>query len=169
MTPDWPMSSRRFAACLKPEPFLRKFVMLAGCVALLIGIALLMRLPIPPWIRAALAAIWMTGSVWEISRLSRGAGRIREIRVGIAWAAVLTNRGKVEPVRIMSGSFVLPRLAWLRLRLADGLIVGELLRGDPATAEQWRRLQILWRQGSVSFGPTAEADTISNRKTGSHC
>jgi hypothetical protein len=43
-----------------------------------------------------------------------------------------------------------------------------LLRRDSASPEHWRHLQILWRHGPESFGRTAEAATISTRKTGSH-
>lgn len=142
--------------------------MLAGCAALLTGIALLMRLPIAAWLRLGLAIAWLAGNAWEISRLSRGAGRVKEIRVGPGEATVINRQGQQEPVQIMAGSVVLPRLAWLRLKLSDGLIFGELLRGDPATNQQWRHLQILWRQGPGTFGRTAEADTISKPRTGSH-
>lgn len=128
--------------------------MLAACAALLIGIALLIHLPIAAWIRLGLAIVWLLGNSWEISRLSRGAGRVKEIRVGEACATAVSRQGREEPVQIMSGSVVLPRVAWLRLRLPDGLIYGELLRGDPANDQQWRHLQVLWRQRSGPFGGT---------------
>lgn len=162
------MSSTRFVAVLKPERRLRGLVILAGCAALLIGITLLIRLPIAPLARLGLVLLWLVSSVWEIGRLSRGAGRVREIRLSTGSATVVNRQGREDPVQIISGSVVLPRVAWLRLRLPDGLICGELLRGDPRTNQQWRHLQILWRHGSGAFGRAAEADTISNRKTGSH-
>lgn len=141
--------------------------MLAGCAALLIGLVLLIRLPVSPPLRLALSAIWLMGSIRELGRQARGMHRIKTIRLQTGEATVIDRQGRQAPVQIMSGSVVLPRVAWLRLRLADGLIYGELLRGVSSGCEQWRHLQILWRQGSGSFGGTAEADTISNRKSGS--
>ncbi len=149
------MPSKRFVAELKPDPLLRQVVMLAACAALLTGFALLIRLPLAPWIRLGLALLWLVSQFREISRLSRGAGRVKEIRIGKAAATVVNRQGKEQPVQILSGSVVLPRLAWLRLRLPDGLIYGELLRGDPASNKQWRHLQILWRQGPGTFGRSA--------------
>jgi len=129
--------------------------MLAACAALLTGFALLIHLPIAPWARLGLAILWLVSQSREISRLARGAGRVKEIRIGKAAATVVDRQGREEPVRILSGSVVLPKLAWLRLRLPDGLICSELLRGDPASNKQWRHLQILWRQGPGSFGRSA--------------
>ncbi len=149
------MPSKRFVAELKPDPLLRQVVMLAACAALLTGFALLIHLPLAPWARLGLAMLWLVSQVREISGLARGAGRVKEIRIGTAAATVVNRQGKEEPVQIISGSVVLPRLAWLRLRLPDGLICGELLRGDPASNKQWRHLQILWRQGPGTFGRSA--------------
>jgi len=149
------MPSKRFVAELKPDPLLRQVVMLAACAALLIGFMLLIHLPLPPWARLGLVMVWLVSQSREISRLARGAGRVREIRIGNAAATVVNRQGREEPVQIISGSVVLPRLAWLRLRLPDGLIFGELLRGDPVSNEQWRHLQILWRQGPGTFGRRA--------------
>lgn len=129
--------------------------MLVACAALLTGFALLIHLPIAPWARLGLAILWLVSQSREISRLARGAGRVKEIRIGKAAATVVDRQGREEPVRILSGSVVLPKLAWLRLRLPDGLICSELLRGDPASNKQWRHLQILWRQGPGTFGRSA--------------
>lgn len=162
------MSSRRFVAELKPDPDLRRVVILAACTSLLIGIALVIRLPIPAWARFGLAVLWISASLWDIGRISRGNQRVRFIRLTVGQAAVVDRQGREEPVQIMSGSVVLPRLAWLRLKWRDGLIGGELIRGDPAGHQHWRRLQILWRQGPGTFGGRGLADTISTRKPGSH-
>ncbi len=146
------MSSRRFVADLKPDPYLRKIVMLAGCAALIIGLLLLMRLPAAVPIRLALVVPWLIGGVRQLSRQSRGVHRIRAIRLEVGEAWIIDRQGRRAAVQIMSGSIVLPRLAWLRLRLADGLVCGELLRGDATVCEHWRHLQILWRQGPGAYG-----------------
>lgn len=146
------MSSRRFVADLKPDPLLRKIVMLAACAAVLVGLVLLMRLPLPVPARALLIALWLFTGLRQLGRHSRGMQRVQAIRLQEGEATVIDRQGRQSPVRIMSGSVVLPKLAWLRLRCPDGLVIGELLRGDAATDKQWRHLQILWRQGAGPFG-----------------
>ena len=126
--------------------------MLAGCAAMLIGLVLLTRLSLSVPIRAPLCALWLIGSIRELSRQSRGAYRIKALRLEVGQATAFDRQGRHLPVQIMSGSVVLPRFAWLRLKFADGLQVGELLCGDPAGCEQWRRLQVLWRQDPAAFG-----------------
>ena len=146
------MSSRRFVADLKPDPLLRKIVMLAACAAVLVGLVLLMRLPLPVPARALLIALWLFTGLRQLGRHSKGMQRVKVIRLQEGEATVIDRQGRQSPVRIMSGSVVLPKLAWLRLRCPDGLVIGELLRGDAATDKQWRHLQILWRQGAGPFG-----------------
>jgi hypothetical protein len=78
------MPSKRFVAELKPDPLLRQVVMLAACAALVAGFALLIHLPLAPWARLGLAMVWLVSQSREISRLARGAGRVRQIRIGKA-------------------------------------------------------------------------------------
>jgi hypothetical protein len=162
------MSSKRFVADLKPDPHLRNIVMLAGCAAALIGLVLLIRLPIPVPIRLVLMAVWAVLSLRQLDRQARGGHRTTSIRLEPGETSIIDRRGRQVPVQIMSGSVVLPRLAWLRLKFRDGLEFCELLHGDATKNAQWRRLQILWRQGPRAFGGAREADTISTRKSGSH-
>ncbi len=141
--------------------------MLAACAAVLVGFVLLMRLPLPVPVRVLLIALWLYTGLRQLGRHSRGMQRVKAIRLLEGEATVIDRQGRQSPVRIMSGSVVLPRLAWLRLKCPDGLEYCELLRGDATQNEQWRRLQILWRQGPRAFGGAREADTISSRKSGS--
>jgi hypothetical protein len=146
------MSSRPFAAELKPDPVLRKIVLLSGCLATLTGIVLAMRLPAPVPARIFLVLAWACVSVYEIGRTTQGVRRTKTILLAPDEAVVLDRAGRSERVRIMSGSVVLPGVAWLRLGFDDGLTYGELLRGNAARCPHWRHLQILWRQGLESFG-----------------
>jgi hypothetical protein len=126
--------------------------MLGACAATLTGIVLLIRMPVPMAFRLLALALWLGSCVVEIGRLSRGAQRTRMLVLSADGASIINRHGRREPVRIMSGSVVLPRLAWLYLELPDGLAYGELFRGDARTCRTWRHLQILWRQGSGTFG-----------------
>lgn len=146
------MSSRRFVVELEPDALSRKIVLLCAAAALMTGLALLIRLPLPMPVRLLLSALYVASSVREIGRLSRGFARVRIIRLMAGESSIVNRQGRQEPVRIMSGSVVLPRVAWLRLRCSDGLACAELLRGDAGHSDQWRRLQILWRQGPGTFG-----------------
>lgn len=126
--------------------------MLSACAAVIIGLTLLLHLPLTMLMRLPLIACWLFAGVRQLDRQSRGAHRVSAIRLGVDDATVVDRQGRLSPARIMSGSVVLARFAWLRLKFADGLIYGELLRGDAAHDVQWRRLQILWRQGAATFG-----------------
>ena len=126
--------------------------MLGGCTALLVGLLLLIGLPLSVLIRVPLCALWMFVSVRELSRQARSFHRIKAIRLEVGAATIIDRLGRQAPVQILSGSVVLPRLAWLRLKCQDGLICCELLRGDSTACKQWRHLQILWRQGPGVFG-----------------
>lgn len=57
----------------------------------------------------------------------------------------LDARGRWQPARILPGSVVLARLAWLRFETGKGAQAAELLRGDPRKSQHWRRLQVIWR------------------------
>lgn len=60
--------------------------------------------------------------------------------------------GARQPLELMSGSVVLPRLAWLRVRFPDGLEYGELFFRNGRQDEEWRRLQRVWKHGVQAFG-----------------
>ena len=141
--------------------------MLSGCAAFLIGLVLLIHLPLSVLIRLPLMVFWTVSSLGQLGRQARGVHRTKSIRLEPGEARIIDRQGKHLPVQIMSGSVVVPKLAWLRLKCPDGLEFCELLRGDATQNEQWRRLQILWRQGPGPFGGAREADTISTRKSGS--
>ncbi|MFQ5982281.1 MAG: hypothetical protein ACE5KS_02790 [Woeseiaceae bacterium] len=149
------MPSTRFVAELAPDPVLRRLVIFAACAALAAGIALIIRLPVSPWIRAGLCVVWIASQLFEIRRLARGARRVKLIRLDLSGATVVNRHDREEPARIMSGSVVLRRVAWLRLKLADGQKCGELLLANPANHQQWRHLQVLWRFAAGSFGGPA--------------
>ena len=59
--------------------------------------------------------------------------------------------GRSETVVLLSGSLVLSRLAWFRLRFTDGCICAELMLGDPISDPRWQRLQLIWQQSRMAF------------------
>jgi hypothetical protein len=91
----------------------------------------------------------------EWIRQERGYRRVESIRIHEdGCLECVAFSGTVEPVRLLGGSIVLPRLAWLRVQFADGSHYGELLSGDVATDPDWHGLQLIRMQCSVHFGRT---------------
>ena len=89
----------------------------------------------------------------EWTRQERGYGRVESIRVHEdGHLECVDPAGAVEPVRLLGGSLVLPRIAWLRIQFADGSHYGELLSGNPARHADWHGLQLIRMQCSVRFG-----------------
>ena len=140
------MSSNAYSAELRPEPCLRRVVLVAGMVLFLAGSLLVLLLPITFGFKAALAIIWLIicGYEWSsnwlayarggILRVDSGGGIERKCRDG-CWRAA----------KLAAGSVVTPRLAWLRICAGRGHRYGELFRGDARENVDWRRFQVIWR------------------------
>ncbi len=140
------MSSNTYSSCLKPDPWLRLAVDVTArlLTAGAIGIVLTMSLGALPRFGLSLVCLWL-GSA-ELARLHRGFAACTAIRLtSDGSAGIESGDGSWAPARLESGSIVLRRLAWLRLRTDDGRLVTELLRGDARHCHDWRRLQVIWR------------------------
>ncbi len=117
------------------------------------GFMLIVFLPLAPVWRILLAAGWVGESFRELRGLARGAARLKRLRLDADGnIAGLGPDGRFEALTLLSGSMVLPRLGWLRLRFPDGSRYGELLRGDPSRDLEWQRLQLIWRHSRTAFG-----------------
>ncbi|MEX2122528.1 MAG: hypothetical protein WD795_01455 [Woeseia sp.] len=147
------MSSAGFETELAPRRPLRRFVVALSAGATLAGAFLILDLPLLPGPKAAFAALWLCAGLLEFRAQCRGMCRISRIRVDSEGRLRgQTPEGEVEPLQLLTGSVVLRRVAWLRLRFADGAEYGELLTGNARLDEQWRRLQLIWRQRASVFG-----------------
>ena len=117
------------------------------------GFVLILFMPLDPVLRILLSCAWLGENTRECRRLVRGAARVRLIKLdALGNIAAITADGRSEPLTLLSGSIVLSRLAWLRVKFPDGSRYAELLRGDPARDLEWHRLQLLWRHGRAAFG-----------------
>ncbi len=147
------MSSVRFEAVLVPRKTHRRLVLSSGCAAELIGTILILGLPVVPFLKAAFGCVWILSGAAELMRYRRAMSRIDRIRMDADGGVDGFDRnGNRFPLRLLAGSTLLERAAWFRLRFADGLDYGELMTGNAATDEQWRRLQLIWRQQGSAFG-----------------
>lgn len=117
------------------------------------GIAFILCLPLAtPW-RFLLLVAWVGGSYRELRVLVHGAARLRRIRLD-AEGNISGQKpdGRSEVLTLLTGSIVLSRTGWLRVRFPDGRCYGELLLGDPAKDLEWQRLQLIWRHNRTAFG-----------------
>lgn len=127
--------------------------MASGFIAWAAGLILIAASPLPALAQLATGTLLTAASAVELRNDLLGMSRICRIRI--------TSDGKVEGIGpggerqvlgLLSGSLVLERHAWLRLRFADGVRSAEWLRPAGADDQQWRMLQILWRHCGALFG-----------------
>ena len=148
-----PTSSARFETVLKPETKLRICVLLWGCLAATAGTVIILFLPLAWFLRMLLAALFIGESCRELRGLVRGAARLQRLRLDAGGEVTgVGPDGREEAVILLSGSIVLSRLAWLRVRFADGSEHGELFRGNPDEDPEWQRLQLIWRHRRTPIG-----------------
>jgi hypothetical protein len=147
------VSSAGFETILVPAIRLRRAVLAFAAAAALGGVVLIVSLPLRPAFKALVALLWVARSLLETASQVRGMGRIERIRISAGGSVeALSRSGKANPLTLLSGSVVLSRIAWLRLSFGDGLRYGELLTGNPRRDDEWRRLQLIWRQQAAAFG-----------------
>lgn len=151
--PSLPKSSARFEAVLTPDPRLRQCVLLFSGLALLTGIVLILCMPLATHWRILLVVAWVGESYRELRALVTGAVRLRRIRLD-AEGNVSGQKpdGRSEVLTLLTGSIVLSRWGWLRVRFPDGGRYGELVSGDPVKDLEWQRLQLIWRHNRTAFG-----------------
>jgi hypothetical protein len=129
-------------------------LLVAGAVlAWSTGVLLALALPAPAALRAALALLFTAACGLELHAQCRGMARIDRIRI--------TAGGRIEgsgpggecvPLELLAGSVLLSRRAWLRLKFPDGTVSGEWLEAGRRESEQWRMLQLIWRQSWGRLG-----------------
>ena len=147
------MSSHEFRAVLTPERRLRSIVLLSATTATVVGFMLIIHIALAVVPRAILLAAWLVSCWLEFCAMADGSRRVTLIRVsnlGEVWVAA--GNGDLEPVKLLPGSVVLERFAWLRIRFEDGGNYAELLAGNAVKDRQWHRFQLIWQQSRQYFG-----------------
>ena len=140
------MSSTPYSTELNPDPRLRQFVLVSSALLHATGVAVIALLPVPAHWRWLGAALWAVAGLREIHSVACGFRQCRRIRIDSSGATeLLREQGEWTAAEIQTGSVVLNRFAWLRLRLADGSRCVELLQGNTRDNEAWRRFQLIWR------------------------
>lgn len=147
------MSSNIFEVVLRPDPTLRRLVLWTGIAAISGGVILVAQLPIAPLWRCVIGAIWLADSLRELKNLHHGAARVRALILDSTGNVAATGiDGDRHELTLLTGSMVLPGLAWLRVRFGNGRCHAELFTRSRTGPETWHRLQLLWQQAHESFG-----------------
>jgi hypothetical protein len=140
---------------IHPDRRLRVLPQVCGVLLYAVGAALLLVVAIDTLPKLLLIACCFACARKEWRQQARGYGRVETIRIHEdGRLECVASSGTVQSVRLLGGSMVLPRHAWLRIQFADGSHYGELLSGDPARHPDWHGLQLIRMQCSVRFGRT---------------
>lgn len=147
------MSSTVFEVVLRPDPTLRRFVLGTGIAFLSAGIVLIASVQISLLWQCVLGLIWLADCAWEINNLYSGNARVQTLMLDSAGnvAAIDGDNDRHELI-LLTGSMVLPGLAWLRVRFSSGRCHAELFTAKRTGPEAWHRLQLLWHQSRDAFG-----------------
>lgn len=147
--------SSAFATELKPDERLRRRVVGLSSIATVTGAAFVVLMPIGVALRTLLLLACLCYCWMDIRRQLHGYARVSGLYIDAAGVVrAFTRAGDPVILELVSGSVILQRIAWLRLRFPDGISYGELLAGDPSRCAQWHALQLIWEQQRHAFGPT---------------
>ncbi len=140
------MSSIAYCTEIRPEPRLRRVVLLAALVFALLGTLAIALATVPAWLRLPSLAAWIAVSRCEINALRRGWQRCDGVRFHAGGdVEVLVPGDGWRPGALADGSVLLRRFGWIRLVADDGTRIHELVRGSCREDRHWRRLHVIWR------------------------
>jgi len=140
------MSSVSFSVEIHLNPELRRRVLQSACALSVLGSAVILTLAATPVVAILALGLWLLWSGRELLRYRRCYGRWQRLSLlAPEGVARISGASDSESVRILPGSVILPRLAWLRLKAENGDVWGELVRGNARESEDWRRLQLVFR------------------------
>ena len=140
------MSSTAYSTCLDADPGLRRLTLVLALAFAGVGLLLIAMMPAGAFVRGAAAAAWLLVCVRDITGFRRGYGRYRRLSIDQdRQLRLLDVGGNWRPARVLPGSIVLRRYAWLRICDDEGLVFAEPVRGRCRANPEWRRLQVLWR------------------------
>ncbi|MGI9237200.1 MAG: hypothetical protein ACR2QZ_07370 [Woeseiaceae bacterium] len=140
------MSSNRYFAELQPDTTLRMLIMVSGIGLGFVGEILIVALPFHAAALIVGGGAWLAFAVREQAKLLSAFRRYGRLRIGVGGSLMrLDSEGCWREGRLLPGSLVLSRLAWIRYEINGDIRSAELLRGDCLESHDWRRLQVIWR------------------------
>ena len=145
------MSSTTYWAEIRPDPSVRRLVLLSGALLAAAGLMLLTVAGGTLALKCLLAFAWLLLTGFELARNGIAYSRKGLLRVEAGGQVRIQGPdGAWTAAHLTAGSIVLPRYAWLRVSAVDGSRYGELVRGDARESEDWRRFQVIWRHIGAS-------------------
>ena len=140
------MSSTAYSAAFKPDPRLRRLVAGSGLLLGIAGALVILQLPTDAWVRLVACFLWATTTAREHMQLRRGWADCYALRFTASGEIMVRGADQTwRAARWQSGSVLLRKLGWIRLRDQRGVVLSELLSGHARTSPDWRRLQVIWR------------------------
>ena len=147
------MSSSAFSAEFIADLRLRGAVLLSGAMLAALGLLVIMLLPVHLALRVTGAAAWAVASGIELAGLRRAYSLYVGLRIGHDGVVQVQKRGgDWQPARLLPGSLLLRRAAWIRVQSEHGEVFAELLRGACRRSANWRRLHVIWRHIGAAPG-----------------
>lgn len=143
-------SCSNYAVELRPSPRNRLGLMAGHWFLFWFGALLVAHTPAPGLLRSSLVVGWLCASLHGLKRQAGAFGRVSRLTVGPDGRVALGGPdGSILEARLASGSRLIGRYAWLRIRFPDGRVCGECLGAADAGAENWRRFSLLWQYGRL--------------------
>ena len=147
------MSSVLLETRLEPDPRLRRLLLLSALLFLIAGFVLIVHLPFAPVWRALIVILWFADGCREMVKMTTGMARVVLLKLDASGRILAADsEGEFQELTLLTGSMVLRRFAWLRLRFPDNSNYAELFSGDQAKDEHWQRFQLIWQQSGGAFG-----------------
>jgi hypothetical protein len=116
---------------------------------MLAGFVLVIHLNLPLVVRILLTVVWLVVAAYGMLRQGGGYRAVRRLRLDRHGAGNAEgNEGRLD-VRVLEGSVLLQRCLWLRLRIDNRLVYGELVLASDLGEADWRRMHRLWRYGLI--------------------
>ena len=140
------MSSTAFSTELRSEPLLRIAVQLSGLTTLSFGLLALLLMPVGSAWRIAASLFWLFYCIQELRIIRAAYSQYFAVNIdAVGEVRLVTRSGEYHAAVLLPGSVLLPSYAWLRFKTENGLVFGELMRGNSRESKHWRRLQVIWR------------------------
>lgn len=140
------MPSTRYYSELQVDPTLRGVVVASAWSTAALGGVAIFCMDLDICWRGVAASLWTLAAAREVCVITLGYKRYQRLRIYETGEVDLQRSdGQWCSAKLLSGSVVLSRIAWLRLAPEGGGHHAELLRGGSAESDAWRRFQVIWR------------------------
>jgi len=110
------------------------------------GNLLIISLPLPTIASLVGMALWSLISVRELRALRCAWAGCVALRITANGdVGVLGPNLEWRSAQLVSGSILLRKAGWIRLKTGSGRVFAELVRAGGQRGRDWRRLQVIWR------------------------